>query len=291
MVTKTGLLATLLLVVAGGLVTSNQAGLAVPDWPNSEGFGMFLYPLARMTGGIYYEHAHRLFGSLVGLTTLLIAAHLWRVERRRGVKLLALGALVVVVVQGLLGGLRVTGRLTLSTSPEDLAPNLVLAVAHGVLGQLFFALMVSLAVVTSRRWHDHEDVDVKRLPGADRSLPLLLLVALVVQLVLGTAQRHFADGLLLHIAMAGMVVVLALATGARFVDGRTPLKALGIGVAAVAVIQVLLGIGALVATGGQAEVAAPAVFDVTLATAHQAVGAALLALSVALVLWTRRLSA
>ena len=67
--------ATFLLVVAGGLVTSNEAGLAVVDWPNSFGYNMFLYPLAKMTGGIYYEHAHRLYGSLVGLTTIVLAGY------------------------------------------------------------------------------------------------------------------------------------------------------------------------------------------------------------------------
>ena len=113
---------------------------------------MFLYPISRMTGGIYYEHAHRLFGALVGLATLAVAGRLWRVEPRSWVRALAAAAVVVVAVQGLLGGLRVTGRLTLSTAVEDMAPSIGLAILHGVLGQVFLALMVVVAAATSRRW-------------------------------------------------------------------------------------------------------------------------------------------
>ncbi|HBP19430.1 MAG TPA: hypothetical protein DEA08_16780, partial [Planctomycetes bacterium] len=122
--------ATLLLLSAGGLVTGHDAGLAVPDWPNSFETNMFLYPLSRMTGGIYYEHAHRLFGSLVGLTTLVLAVHLVRNDRRRWLKGLAIAAFVAVCVQGLLGGLRVTGKLTLSADAADLSPSTALAVVH-----------------------------------------------------------------------------------------------------------------------------------------------------------------
>ena len=79
---KVAVAATFLLVLAGGLVTSNEAGLAVVDWPNTFGSNMFLFPLARMTGGIYYEHAHRIFGALVGLTTIALALRLWRGDAR-----------------------------------------------------------------------------------------------------------------------------------------------------------------------------------------------------------------
>ena len=121
---KVGVAATFLLVVAGGLVTSNEAGLAVVDWPNSFGSNMFLFPLARMTGGIYYEHAHRLFGALVGLTTIVLAVRLWRYDNRGWLKRLSLVAVVLVIVQGSLGGLRVTGGFTMSTSEADMAPTL-----------------------------------------------------------------------------------------------------------------------------------------------------------------------
>ncbi|MBW7939502.1 MAG: COX15/CtaA family protein, partial [Candidatus Omnitrophica bacterium] len=141
MLVVVGVAATFLLIIVGGLVTSNDAGLAVVDWPNSFGYNMFLYPLSRMTGGIYYEHAHRLFGSLVGITTLVITFHLFRVDQRKWVKNFSLLVLAVVIAQGILGGLRVTGKFTLATSPEEVAPSLTLALVHGVLGQFFLGLM------------------------------------------------------------------------------------------------------------------------------------------------------
>ena len=109
---------------------------AVVDWPNTEGYNMFLYPLARMTGGVYLEHAHRLLGSLVGFTTLMLAVHVQITERRGALKALAWTALGFVVVQGILGGLRVTGHFTLSTRPADTDPKVVLAAIHGVFGQV-----------------------------------------------------------------------------------------------------------------------------------------------------------
>ena len=143
------LVATVLLLSAGAVVTGYESGLAVPDWPNSYGYNMFLYPLSRMTGGIYHEHAHRLLGSLVGLTTLVLAIYVTAVEDRRWLRTLAWIALVAVIIQGILGGLRVTGRFTLSAATENLAPKISLAVIHGVLAQLFFSLLVALRVFLS----------------------------------------------------------------------------------------------------------------------------------------------
>jgi cytochrome c oxidase assembly protein subunit 15 len=292
MLSKIAVAATFLLVVAGGLVTSHEAGLAVVDWPNTFGYNMFLYPLTRMTGGIYYEHAHRLFGALVGLTTILLAAHLWRVERRRWVAGMGGVAVVLVILQGILGGLRVTGRFTLSTSIEDVAPNIALAVAHGVLGQVFLGLIVALAVVTSVRWTSDQAPVLHPGGAADRSLQVWLVAVLVVQLVLGAIQRHLAQGLLVHITLAAVVTMLAIVVGARawgLYAGHRPLDRLGQLLMAVVAVQVTLGIAALAVTQGRAVVGDPTTLEVTMATAHQAGGAALLALAVMLVLWTRRL--
>ena len=292
MLSKIGVAATFLLVIAGGLVTSHEAGLAVVDWPNTFGYNMFLYPLTRMTGGIYYEHAHRLFGALVGLTTILLAAHLWRVDTRRWVTRLAVLAVGVVVLQGVLGGLRVTGRFTLSTSIEDVAPSIGLAVAHGVLGQVFLGLMVVLAVVTSSRWRNGPERVLRPGADTDRSLQLWLVGALVVQLVLGAVQRHLAQGLLIHITLAAVVTLLAIVVGARawgLYVGTRPVDRLGQMLMAVVAVQVALGIAALAVTQGRAVVGDPTTLEVTMATAHQAGGATLLALSVTLALWTRRL--
>ena len=100
--------ATLVLLCFGGLVTSHGAGLAVPDWPNSYGYNMFLFPISKWVGGIFYEHTHRLVASGVGFLTIILAVWLWRKEERRWLRWLGWGALVLVALQGVLGGLRVT---------------------------------------------------------------------------------------------------------------------------------------------------------------------------------------
>jgi len=285
--------ATFLLVIAGGLVTSKEAGLAVVDWPNSFGYNMFLYPLSRMTGGIYYEHAHRLFGTLVGLTTLAQAIHLWRVEARAWIRRLAGAAFVLVVIQGLLGGLRVTGGLTLSTSPEDMAPSVILATVHGVLGQVFLAVIVVVAVATSRAWQEAGPAQARPAAASERTLQLALLVTLLLQLVLGAVQRHFAQGLVVHITLAAVVATLAAVTGLRAwgLYPETPaMQRPGQVLMATVTLQVLLGIAAMAATGGEAVGGDPGVLEVTVATAHQACGAALLAVAVTLTAWTRRLA-
>jgi cytochrome c oxidase assembly protein subunit 15 len=286
--------ATFLLVVAGGIVTSHEAGLAVVDWPNSYGYNMFLYPLARMTGGIYYEHVHRLLGSLVGLTTVVLAAHLWRVDRRRGLRWLAIAAVAAVIGQGVLGGLRVTGRFTASTSPAETEPSLALAVVHGVTGQLFLALMVALAVLSTRRWREGPPPRIRPAVGLDRGLARTLVALLVVQLVLGAVLRHVAGGLTVHITMAVFVILLAVLVSVRVWtehEDSALLRRQANLLATLVALQLGLGIGALVATGVERAPGEPPPIDVVLTTAHQACGAALLATAVGLALWLQRLAA
>lgn len=284
--------ATFLLVVVGGLVTSARAGLAVVDWPNSFGYSMFLYPLSRMTGGIYYEHAHRLFGSLVGLTTLTLAVLLQAVEPRRAVRAAAWGAVVMVVVQGILGGLRVTGRFTLSADPAQTSPSLVLAVLHGTLGQVFLSTMVALAAVLSPAWKAEEPPSRSRAAASERRLGAALVVLLLVQLVLGAIQRHLDHGLAVHLATAALIVPLAAAAGFRAwgpVDGNAVRRRTGITILAVVGVQVILGISTYAAIGAVENGLLPPVFRLALATAHQATGALLLACAVLLALWNYRL--
>src|SRR6202030_768137 len=100
--------ATLALICLGGLVTSHEAGLAVPDWPNSFGYNMFLFPIPHWVGGVLFEHTHRLIASSVGLLTVVLCVALFIIEKRRWVKTLGLIAVAAVIVQGILGGLRVT---------------------------------------------------------------------------------------------------------------------------------------------------------------------------------------
>src|SRR5688500_16354004 len=99
--------ATFPLIFMGGLVTSHGAGMSVPDWPNSYGYNMFTFPPSQWVGGIFYEHTHRLMGTVVGMLSIALTVVAWRVERRRWVRWLATGVLGAVIFQGVLGGLRV----------------------------------------------------------------------------------------------------------------------------------------------------------------------------------------
>ncbi len=283
--------ATFLLLIIGGLVTGAEAGLAVVDWPNSFGYNMFLYPLSRMTGGVYYEHAHRLFGSLVGLTTLVLAVQLHRTGGPRWLRRMGWFALLAVIVQGSLGGLRVTGRFTLSTSPADTAPSIVLAMVHGTLGQVFFALVVALAVFTSTPWRRPPVPTCRPSAGTDRTLSAVVVALVIVQLVLGTVLRHIAGGLHIHIALAVVVLLAAINSGLRawglYAD-QPQVRRLGRRLAIFAGLQVGFGIAAYVAVGATAGVHPRPWADVLVTTAHQAMGALVLAAAVALMLWNYR---
>ena len=173
---------TVLLIAAGGMVTSTGSGLAVPDWPNTYGHFMFSFPLDRMVGGILYEHGHRMIASVVGMLTIVLAVWTWRVDARPRVRQLAVIALGVVVVQGLLGGLTV---LFLLPAP--------VSIGHAGLAQLFFCLTVSLALFTSREWRE------PRLPlsydSALAGLALGTTVLVYIQILLGATMRHRDAGL------------------------------------------------------------------------------------------------
>jgi cytochrome c oxidase assembly protein subunit 15 len=271
--------ATLLLLAVGGIVTSAEAGLAVDDWPTSFGYNMFLYPLSRMTGGIYYEHAHRLIGFLVGLTTLAMAVVLTRTEDRRWVRNLAWVAVVAVGVQAILGGLRVTER------------NLALAMTHGVLAQLFFSTLVSLGAFTSTLWKSPVGARGRRGVHGDRIFSAALVALLVVQLVLGAAYRHFQQVLLLHI-LTGLAVVAPTCVHVGFRTwgvnpGQPVLRRLGLTLSGLVGLQLLLGFGAYLATRGAG--APPPAVDLIVSTLHQWTGAVLLALAVSVSCWNHRL--
>jgi cytochrome c oxidase assembly protein subunit 15 len=282
---RVAVVATFLLIAVGGVVTSKGVGLAVVDWPNSYGYNMFLFPLSRMTGGVYYEHAHRLFGALVGLTTVVLAVLLQAIDGRAWVRRLGWTAVGMVIVQGILGGLRVTGRFTLEST--RLEPNIVLAVIHGVLAQVFLAMIVALAVFTSRAWKAAEPDPRGAVARIDRVLTTILVVMLVIQVVLGAVQRHLDSGLALHIAMGVAVALVALPTGGRaFVLNRsTPHRRyLGHAVVDGTILQIVLGLASYVATRSLGGIP----IEVGIVTFHQWFGAILLAAAVALALWTYR---
>jgi heme a synthase len=174
--------ATLVLVAAGGMVTSTNSGLAVPDWPTTYGYSMFSFPLSGMVGGIFYEHGHRLIASTVGLMTIGLVIVLWRVEPRRWVRRLGWIALAVVIAQGLLGGLTVIYLL----------PDAV-SISHAGLAQIFFGLTTSLALFTSKTWRTPPEAPVNDAGLRRRLLHLTLLV--YGQILLGATMRHTGAGL------------------------------------------------------------------------------------------------
>lgn len=288
-----GCLATYILLIAGGLVTSYDAGLAVVDWPNTFGNNMFLYPLSRMTGGIYYEHTHRLIGSLVGLTTIAVFACVLACDKRKWVKGLASFALLLVIVQGIMGGLRVTGNFTLSDQQTDMAPSIVLAIIHGVNGQLFFGIMVALSAFLTRKWLSDERPVYHSASIIDHWLTVVTLIAIVTQLIFGAVLRHISSLLLLHITWAGVVLMLVLVAGIRawgMYPQKKLLTRLGIGLILVTSMQLALGFIALLATYENDTDKAYTALEVIAPTAHQAVGAMVLGMVVLLTVWTYRLT-
>jgi heme a synthase len=171
--------ATLLLICSGGMVTSKGAGLAVPDWPTTFGYNMFLFPVSYWVGGILFEHTHRLIASTVGLLTIILAVWLWRAEGRPWVRSLGVLAVGGVILQGVLGGLRVTML-------KD-----QIGIFHACLAQAFLALLVFIALVTTRLWRSPLGVNVdQKKVHSFRMLALLTTAAIYLQLGLGATMRH-----------------------------------------------------------------------------------------------------
>lgn len=172
---------TVLLIAAGGMVTSTGSGLSVPDWPTTYGWNMFTFPMSKWVGGIRYEHSHRLIASTVGFLTVILAIWTWRVEPRRWVRRLGFAALGAVILQGLLGGLTVLFFLPPAIS-----------IGHAGLAQLFFCLTVTMALVTSAGWKNAVDpVDdpmLRRVAAATTAL-------VYSQILIGATMRHNAAGL------------------------------------------------------------------------------------------------
>jgi cytochrome c oxidase assembly protein subunit 15 len=270
--------ATLPLITAGGLVTAFGVGMAVPDWPQSYGYNMFLFPLSQMQSvhGNFYEHAHRLMGSLVGLTSLAVAIYVSVAERRGLVIGFAWAVFVSVCVQAVMGGLRVT---------ENSIP---LATLHGIFAQVVFAAMACLAAAGMRSPAQGE---LKAASGGFFSGALL--VSLVVQLTLGALVRQRIDSLvLMHIIMAAGVTLLAITCGFRALvlpESPKPLKRTGIAIMVVVGVQLLLGIMALIFRAPPLPAETRTTVGAIWTTAHQANGALLLASSALLWFWDLRL--
>jgi cytochrome c oxidase assembly protein subunit 15 len=276
--------ATLCLIFIGGLVTSTESGLAVPDWPLS--YGMLMPP---MVGGIFYEHGHRMAASAVGFLTLVMALWTARSESRPGVRKLAWGALLTVIAQGLLGGLTVILLLPPAVS-----------VSHACLAQTFFCITIAMAYATSREWRD---AVTRPDPAGVRGASTVAVAVVFAQLLMGALMRHTDAGLAIpdfplafgrlvppfdepgvaiHFAhrLGALAVSVAIANLAwralRSADPR--LVRLALGLVVLVLVQVSLGAATVLTRKA-----------VTPTTTHVAVGAAILGLTFFLALRSRRL--
>jgi cytochrome c oxidase assembly protein subunit 15 len=282
-------LATVGLIFAGGLVTSTESGLSVPDWPTTYGQNPFTFPMSKWVGGIKFEHSHRLIASAVGLLTVVVAVAFARGEERRWVRRLAYLALAAVVAQGLLGGLTVL--LLLPTA---------ISVAHACLAQTFFCLAVTLAVVTSPRWRDAAPAGGNPV----RRAAAVTVGIVFLQLLVGAVMRHTKAGLAIPdfplalgrlvppiasfavgIHFAHRVTALAVAAAAAVClvrarrSDRTDLKRIAAGLCALVAVQIALGALTILSKK-----------DVILTTAHVVTGALVLGTSLVLALASRRTS-
>jgi protoheme IX farnesyltransferase len=272
--------ATFVLVVAGGLVTSTGSGLAVPDWPTTFGHNMFLYPWSKMVGGILIEHGHRLIGAGVGLLTLAVAVWLWITDPRGWLRWLGVIALGAVIVQGILGGLRVV------------LVERTLAIVHAALAQAFFALTVSVAFFTS----DEGREGPPQAPVTDAvplsRLALLTMGCIYLQSMIGAVLRHTGGGLGAHLINALVVATVIVVLTGRILRNHRDLPRLvlpGALLGGLLIVQLLLGLGSLWGRFVTPAAAVPARFMVTLTTLHLAAGALMLATCLVLTLRVYRL--
>ena len=340
---------TFILICMGGLVTSTNSGMAVPDWPTTFGYNMFLYPLSKTVSGflfninpnlqadldkgnlsaelrkalekneisvsehviistevqgsrwkladetnertytliksgerldvyvhgVLYEHSHRLIGSIVGFLTIALMVSIWAKDARKWMKWLGVIALVAVIVQGVMGGLRVTNL------------SRVLAIIHACFAQAFFALTASLVLFTSRSWLQTsvkiEATDVSRL----RNLSLITLGLIYIQFIFGAVLRHTGNRLDAHLLFAGLVTIhifLLLRRILKNYPENPALVRLILLLGGLLAVQLTLGFGAYLTEFTIFGEAVVPVAGVIITTAHVAIGALMLVISVVLTL-------
>jgi cytochrome c oxidase assembly protein subunit 15 len=266
---------TLLLVVAGGLVTSRDAGLSVPDWPLSYGKLM-----PQMEGGILYEHGHRMVATTVGLMTIVSMVWLLRVEKRSWMRWLGVAALGAVIAQGVLGGLTVIYLLPWWISSS-----------HACLAQLFFSTTVAMAIFTSDWWLRGSSPLEEDAKYPIRGLSLAAPLCVLGQLALGAAARHKALGSIYHISGAPIVTAVIMWVSLRILlhyARNKELRLAAMTVVTISLTQVFLGIAAYMTRIAYADAVQPMPLMVTFTVLHVAVGALTMAASVVLAILVRR---
>jgi heme a synthase len=266
---------TVVLLAAGALVTSNEAGDSVPDWPLS--FGRWLVSQDQFVANVRYEYSHRFLAGVVGIATLLLAVWAWFGERRSWMRKLALIAFAGVVAQAVIGGVRVN-------FPEYKA---LIAVPHALVAQSFFGAVVAIAVFTSRSWFAQREIRLDVGKPSLRSLSAVTIAAVLIQLVLGAGFRHQAFGIAPHvvgaIAVASLIlwtsiVVFSRHKGDAYLTGPARLAPI------LVVLQLGLGIAAYFARLASAGDPQPLEPMISLTVAHLVVGALTLATMIVLTL-------
>jgi len=264
---------TFLLIIAGALVTSNDAGLSVPDWPTS--FGSW-YKIPKLVGGVKFEHTHRMIAQVAGLLTIVLAVWAWRAEKRLWMRILSFAALGTVIAQGVLGGLTVLFYL----------PPLVSS-AHAMLAQTFFCLAVAMAMFTGRKWIEEQpQVEFDQRRPSLFTLTLLSIFVLYVQLILGAMFRHHGLSWWPHMAHAAVVSFVLSWTAVRALSVYSHIEAVrrpAIALLALVIMQLCLGFAAfLTRVAWGKDAVQPELPMVVSTVAHVAVGALLLATAVIL---------
>jgi len=262
-----------LLIIAGALVTSNDAGLSVPDWPTS--FGSW-YKIPRLVGGVKFEHTHRMIAQVAGLLTIVLAVWTWRVEKRRWMRVLALAALGTVIAQGVLGGLTVLFYLPPAISS-----------AHAALAQTFFCIAVAIALFTGRTWIEEQPrVEFDERRPSLFTLTLLSIFVLYVQLTLGAMFRHHGLSWWPHVLNAVVVSFVLAWTAIRALSFYSKIEAVrrpAIMMLSLMIGQLCLGFTAFLTRVAWGKDAVQPELPMVVATvAHVAVGALLLATTVIL---------
>ena len=346
---------TFILICMGGLVTSTDSGLAVPDWPTTFGYNMFLYPLSKTVSGflfsvdptlqtdldegnlsenlrsalenneisisenavisaeeeggrwrltdsenertytliksdarldvyvhgVLYEHTHRLIGSIVGVLTILLLVAIWAKDDRRWLILLGAIALLAVIVQGVMGGLRVTHL------------SRALAIVHACFAQVFFGLTASLVLFTSRGWlqiwQRIEDPGASRL----RRLSGITLVLIYVQFIFGAILRHTGTRLDAHLLFAALVTIHVFLLSGRVLSdylGYLRLVRPILVLSGLLAVQLVLGGAAYVAEFTSVGEVVSSSMSVIITTAHVAIGALMLVMSVVVTVSVYRLT-
>lgn len=234
------------LIWIGGLVTTYDAGMAVPDWPNTYGYNLFLYPWQTWLSGpwdLLIEHGHRLWASLAGIVTIALVVAEWCYDDRRWARWVSLAALAGIIAQGVLGGLRVR------------MDDVLFARIHGCVGPAFFALTVALAVFTSARWRSKDAA--REIPKGEqlRRLAVATTALAYLQLVLGSALRHmpvgatprdFRAAALFHVLIAVALMIQVTLLVARVVRSARAERALvrpATGLFVCMLLQIALGLG------------------------------------------------